>query len=400
MVVLLPVTLLHRQIFKELLSLFSLCLGSLLALILIGRVLQLRELFLGLEIGLGDMAMLFIYLGPFFLLLIVPIACMLSVFLTFLRMSTDRELVALKAGGLSLYQLLPAPVVFCILCVLLNLFVSLFGLSWGMGNFRSTIIDIVQTRARIVMQPGVFNQNIPGITVYARKVDNGDGTMQDVLVEDRTRGGTNITIIAPRGAIETDKVRGDILVRLAGGKVYRQEKGNVSVLSFDEYIVRLDLNKLFKGFDLGEVKPKEMSWESLKELERSPGVYAENVNYMRKVAIEQQKRFALPVACLILGLFAMPLACAFEGLERQMGVVLALVNFLIYYSLLSIGFSAAESGTLSPAVAVWIPNAVFAVLGAVGLQRAARERSLNLVAMVRHSILSRFGKKKENVCHS
>jgi len=375
---------LHREIFRELLSLFGLCLGSLLALILIGRILQLRELFLGLEVGLVDMAMLFVYLGPFFLLLIVPIACMLSVFLTFLRMSTDRELVALKAGGLSLYQMLPAPVLFCILCTLFNLFISFYGLSWGMGHFRSTIIDIAQTRARIVMQPGVFNQSIPGITVYARQVDNASGRMEEVMVEDRSRGKAGITIIAPEGRLETDKVHGDILVRLNNGKVYRQQEGGVSVLSFNEYVVRLDLNKLFKGFDLGEVKPKEMSWESLGLLMTGSGDIGENSAYMLKVAVEMQKRIALPFACIVLGLFAMPLACAFEGLERQMGVVLALLNFLVYYSLLSVGLTVGESGMAPPAAVIWLPNLLFMILGGWGLRRAARERSLNVVSMLRH----------------
>ncbi|GFM35590.1 LPS export ABC transporter permease LptF [Desulfovibrio psychrotolerans] len=374
----------HREIFRELLSLFGLCLGSLLALILIGRILQLRELFLGLEVGLVDMAMLFVYLGPFFLLLIVPIACMLSVFLTFLRMSTDRELVALKAGGLSLYQMLPAPVLFCILCTLFNLFISFYGLSWGMGHFRSTIIDIAQTRARIVMQPGVFNQSIPGITVYARQVDNASGRMEEVMVEDRSRGKAGITIIAPEGRLETDKVHGDILVRLNNGKVYRQQEGGISVLSFDEYVVRLDLNKLFKGFDLGEVKPKEMSWESLGLLMTGAGEIGENSAYMLKVAVEMQKRIALPFACIVLGLFAMPLACAFEGLERQMGVVLALLNFLVYYSLLSVGLTVGESGIAPPAAVIWLPNLLFMILGVWGLRRATRERSLNVVSMLRH----------------
>lgn len=385
----------HREIFRELLSLFGLCLGSLLALILIGRILQLRELFLGLEVGLVDMAMLFVYLGPFFLLLIVPIACMLSVFLTFLRMSTDRELVALKAGGLSLYQMLPAPVLFCILCTLFNLFISFYGLSWGMGHFRSTIIDIAQTRARIVMQPGVFNQSIPGITVYARQVDNASGRMEEVMVEDRSRGKAGITIIAPEGRLETDKVHGDILVRLNNGKVYRQQEGGVSVLSFNEYIVRLDLNKLFKGFDLGEVKPKEMSWDSLGVLMTGAGDIGENSAYMLKVAVEMQKRVALPFACIVLGLFAMPLACAFEGLERQMGVVLALLNFLVYYSLLSVGLTVGESGMAPPAAVIWLPNLLFMILGCWGLRRAARERSLNVVSMLRHiPLLRRRGERE------
>ncbi len=387
--------LLHRQIFKELCGLFALCLGALLTLIIIGRVLQLRELFIGLDVGIADMAMLFLYLGPFFLLLIVPIACMLSVFLTFLRMSTDRELVALKAGGLSLYQMLPAPIVFCLLCTVLNLYVALFGLAWGMNSFRTTLMDIAQTRARIVIQPGVFNQSIPDLTVFARQVDSADGTMENVLVEDRTRENTSTIIAAPRGRMEMDKAQGDMLVRLWDGKIYRDDGDSMSVLAFGEYTVRLDLSSLLGGFDLGEVKPKELSWEALGAVLENPGDKAGNTTYLRKVALEQQKRLALPLACLVLGLFAMPLACAFEGLERQMGVVLALVNFLLYYSLLSVGLSVGESGMLSPVVAIWLPNVLFALLATVGMRRAALERSLNVVSLVRHAPLWRRKKEKD-----
>ena len=91
-------SLLQRQIFKEIANLFVLAVGVLLTLILISRAVQMRELFLGLDLGILDTVLLFGYMTPLFLMLVIPIACMLSVFLTFLRMSTDRELVALRAG--------------------------------------------------------------------------------------------------------------------------------------------------------------------------------------------------------------------------------------------------------------------------------------------------------------
>ena len=103
-------SLLQRQIFKEIANLFVLAVGVLLTLILISRAVQMRELFLGLDLGILDTVLLFGYMTPLFLMLVIPIACMLSVFLTFLRMSTDRELVALRAGGINIYQMLPAPV--------------------------------------------------------------------------------------------------------------------------------------------------------------------------------------------------------------------------------------------------------------------------------------------------
>ena len=100
-------SLLQRQIFKEIANLFVLAVGVLLTLILISRAVQMRELFLGLDLGILDTVLLFGYMTPLFLMLVIPIACMLSVFLTFLRMSTDRELVALRAGGINIYQMLP-----------------------------------------------------------------------------------------------------------------------------------------------------------------------------------------------------------------------------------------------------------------------------------------------------
>jgi lipopolysaccharide export system permease protein len=373
-------------VFKELVSIFLLCLGALLSLILIGRGLQLRELFLGLDLGLTDATLLFLYLVPFFMLLVVPVACMLSVFLTFLRMSTDRELVALKAGGVSIYQMMAAPLVFCVLCAGLSLSISLHWLSWGMGNFRATIMEIANTRARIVIQPGVFNQDIPGLTLFARQVDPATGNLRQVIVEDRSRPGSTLTIVAPEGTTATDEVRGEILFHLRDGRIYKADGENVSVLGFSEYSVRLDLDKLFKGLELGEIKPKEMSWRQLAGLDLNRYEAEMGERYVRKVLVEVHKRWALPAACIVLGIFALPLACAFEGLRRQLGVALALVMFLVYYSMLSLGLSTGEAGTVPPVVGLWAPNVLFLVAGLYGLRLTARERAPSITSLVGHFI--------------
>ena len=82
-------SLLQRRLFLEHAKTFFLSMAVLLLFILMGRALQLRDMLLGLELNIWDTLRLFGYLSPFFLLIICPIACMLAVFLTFLRMSTD-----------------------------------------------------------------------------------------------------------------------------------------------------------------------------------------------------------------------------------------------------------------------------------------------------------------------
>ena len=65
-------SLLQRQIFKEIANLFVLAVGVLLTLILISRAVQMRELFLGLDLGILDTVLLFGYMTPLFLMLVIP----------------------------------------------------------------------------------------------------------------------------------------------------------------------------------------------------------------------------------------------------------------------------------------------------------------------------------------
>lgn len=366
-------------------SVFALCAGSLLTLLLIGRMLQLRELLLSQNLTFWDMVCMFAYLSPFFLLLLIPIACMLAVFLTFLRMGTDRESVALRASGVSLYQMLPAPLVFCSLCVAGACAVSFWGLSWGMENFRTTVLDLARTKTQLVLQAGVFNREFPGLTVYAQQADPIQGELHTVFLQDRTREGITATILAPTGNVHTDTDKGEIVFRLQSGKIYRQETAGLSVVGFDSYVVRMDLSRLLSGYSLGTVRPKEMSWKRLHELRDNPGaVQDESGTTLRKVEVEIHKRMALPAACLVLGLFALPMAASFGGLNRHWGLLLALGFFLFYYTLLSLGLSLGETGVLPPVVGLWLPNALFLAAGLTGLVQAARERGLDIAGRLAH----------------
>jgi len=392
-----PLGLLQRRLFGELGFLFLLCAGSLLTLLLIGRMLQLRELFMTQDLSFLDLGRLFFYLSPFFLLVIIPIACMLSVFLTFLRMGTDRELIALRTSGVSLLQLLPAPLIFCLVCLAFNAVISFHGLAWGMNNFRDTVLELARTKTQLVLQPGVFNTDFPGLTIFARQVDRQRGELEEVFVRDSTRDGITATILAPTGRVATDRERGEIVFVLENGRIYRQEQQGVGVLGFGEYTVRMDLSKLVGGYDVGEVKPKEMTWEQLNALSDSPETEAEfGGNYARKVEVERHKRMSLPWACLVLGMFAIPLSTAFQGLSRQWGLILALGFFMLYYTLLSIGLTTGEAGTLSPIIGLWLPNVFFLAAALLGMRLAVSERSLDVVSRLRH--LDMFRRRGEDAC--
>ena len=366
----------HRQILKEQLYLFLLIGSCLLGLILVGRMLQLREMLLSQNLEAFDILRLFVYLSPMFLSLLTPIACMLSVFLTFLRMAADRELTALKASGVSLYQLLPAPMFFCVLCTLFSLYVSLFGVSWGMEQFKLSLMEFARTKTKLSLQAGVFNQEFPGLTIYAQQVDLDSGEIRFVFVQDKTSKGFTTTVIAPEGSVTTDPVKEQIKVEFKNGRIFRRDGEKLDVLQFGTYAVRLPLGNMLRKMGFERTSPKELSFDQLLEYDSKQSHEMEGFDptLVHKAKVEIQKRLALPLACLVLGLFSVPIACVFRALKQQHGLVLALGVFLVYFSLLSLAESMGESRVLPPVIGIWVPNVLFSAVGFFFFRQAVREK--------------------------
>ncbi len=370
----------HRHIFYEIGRTFVLSLSCLLGIILLGRMLQLREALMGQAVSLWDIAQLFFYLCPFFLMLVMPIAVMLAVFLTFLRMSTENELVALKASGLSLYQLLPTPLFFSVLAAVCTLFISYYGLSWGMEQFRDKMFQLVNTRTEMTIQAGVFNQQIPGITFYANQVKNGQqGEMRFVFVQDKRQKGITYNIVADLGKLAIDKEEDELFIGFENGHIYRRDKDKLNIMQFASYAIHLPLTNLFGNFHINKDKPSDMSVAKLLALRDHPDKYPNLDIPPEKIRMELTKRRAMPAACFVLGLFAMPIACIFRGMRQQYGLILALGIFMLYYSFFSVAASIGKTGLISPELGMWGTNILFLLIALHAMHLAANERRLYVV---------------------
>ena len=68
----------------------------------------------------------------------------------------------------------------------------------------------------------------------------------------------------------------------------------------------------------------------------------------------------MPFAAFLLSLIGMTLGIQPPRAQKTWGSSLSMglgvLVFVFYYALLSIGIAAAESGSITPIVAVWIPN--------------------------------------------
>jgi LPS export ABC transporter permease LptG len=93
--------------------------------------------------------------------------------------------------------------------------------------------------------------------------------------------------------------------------------------------------------------------------------------------VEIHKRFAIPAACVVLGVLAVPLGFTNRRGGKSSGFALSIGIVALYYVLITQGEETARLGTLPPALAMWIPNLLFGAAGAVLLVQ--RNRDIPLV---------------------
>ena len=97
---------LSRYLISEILPPFFFGLAAFTFILLIARILKLVELVVTRGVPLFQTAKLFSLILPSFLELTVPMAFLLAILLGLGRMSSDQELLAMKAGGISPLQIL------------------------------------------------------------------------------------------------------------------------------------------------------------------------------------------------------------------------------------------------------------------------------------------------------
>ena len=123
---------LNKYIFAEIFQPFILNIGFFSFIFLLFQMLEIIGMIVNYRISLVTVFQLIVYSMPYFLVFVFPMSAMLSVLLTIMRMSNDNELIALRAGGVSMYALVPPVMGFCLIAAVLTAVMSVWAMPWGM----------------------------------------------------------------------------------------------------------------------------------------------------------------------------------------------------------------------------------------------------------------------------
>jgi len=131
------------------------------------------------------------------------------------------------------------------------------------------------------------------------------------------------------------------------------------------------------------IKPTELPNAlagALSEAESVKGVlqgvadrYKEEAKNLRRYSIEYQKKFTLSAACLALFLIGAPLGAIIRKGGLGLPVVVAVIFFLIYYIIATIGEKSAKEGGMSTVVGMWIAIVILTPIGLFLSYKAAND---------------------------
>ena len=343
----------------------------------VGRVFELVRRVAESGLSLTVAARVFFLSLPEFIVLAFPMATLLATLMTYSRLSSDSEIIALRSVGISIYRLvIPA--------LVLSLFVT--GVTFAFNEF---LVPAAKYEARTTLEkalgeaePAFRERNIlytdygdvkqaDGSTkevlkrlFYAEKFNGGE--MRDLTVVERNRG--NITqIINAESATWNPRINKWDFYN-GTSYVIAPDSSYNNVVKFEHKELNLPKTPMElteKSRDYGEMNIAQ-SLEKL-ELVRATS----DQEKVQKLKVRIQQKGSLPFVCLVFGLVGSALGTSPKNTGRATSFGISVLIIFGYYLLAFITGAMGQLAILSPFMAAWIPNFLGFGIGGWLLFRAA-----------------------------
>jgi lipopolysaccharide export system permease protein len=326
---------------------------------------------LELSIGLADFVRLFAFLFPTIFLYSIPMAAMMGITIAFARLSSDSEILALKANGISIFQILPPVIIIAALIALLSGYFSIKLIPLSEISMKQLVFQLLNEKINKGIKEHTFTEALGDVVVYVNKIDKVSGQWKDVWVSDMRGVDNPVITMASAGGMSSNMENMVVSIELLNGSLHRPSLNNAQIVQFDRYLINIPLQP--QNSKATRLKKSSLTMSQL--LERASQEKG-NTESRRTLLIEYHKRLVLPIGCLMISLIGLPLGLQAKPGKKAIGIQAGLAIFILYYILFTVGKTFAEEDVLPTALAMWAPNGLFLLLTVFWILRVANEKPL------------------------
>lgn len=364
-----PFRTLDRFIIKELLGPFLFGVMAFTLIMVAGGLLfKLADLIIEKGVSLSVAGRLFLYELPSVVVLTLPMSCLLSTLLGFSKMSSNSEIVALKAAGIP-FSRICRPVLFAAVVVTFVAF-AINETLVPMGKVASEKVmryEVAKEKPALLKQQ-VFlrsgDKSPEGLRriIYINKLNSTIGHMQDVVVQE-FKGSTLVRLTTAETGDWKDGVW-----YLNDGDVFEVKKKNTIEFTMHFKQQALPIALTPQQVSRSDTKPDDMSCRELLEQVNVLDAQGKDVDHLWMAF---HLRLAIPWACLILALIGSALGVRpMRNGGASVGFGQSILIVFVYYVVMSMARSLGQTGRMPPILAAWMSNILF-FAGAMLLSRRA-----------------------------
>lgn len=368
--------LIHRHIFANVVLTCGAAVGLFAFVLMIGNSLKdLLPLILAGQLAPDMVVRLILLMVPFVLAYALPMGMLTGILLVLGRMSSDHEVTALRAAGVSVASL-SAPILFlALLGVVVTALINFQFMPVTRLTQQRELAEAVRQNPLSFIVAKTFIRDFPDRVIYVGE-KNGD-VLKDIWIWELDRQKRVVNSgRAASGRIDFDGANNKLILALnqLQAEVHdRKDPENTAKIhsggASDQATFDLPLDKI-----TGErVVQKKLKWYTFPQLiaewrrrlhQPDPKLTpAEQKQELMRVQITIHEKFATAFSVLSLALIAIPLGIKVSRKETSANLGIGLALTLAYYFATIVVGWFDNTPALRPDLLMWLPNLAFQSLG-------------------------------------
>jgi lipopolysaccharide export system permease protein len=216
------VRLLSSYLLRQLAAPFLFALGALTSLMLLSQIAKKFGSLVGKGLPWTVIGEVFALSIPFIVAMTLPMAVLLAVLYAFSHLAADNEITAMRASGISVYQIL-VPV------LAWGVFMSAFNFAFvdqvlprSNARLRNLLIDIGRKKPTFELREQVINEVPPSqYFLRANRIDASTGRLREVTIYDVGGDASRRIIYADSGMMAYAEGQTDLSLRLYDGSIHQ-----------------------------------------------------------------------------------------------------------------------------------------------------------------------------------
>ncbi|MEO8648067.1 MAG: LptF/LptG family permease, partial [Acidobacteriota bacterium] len=290
-----------------------------------------------------------------------PMAALVGVIIGLSKMQGDSELVAIRASGIGNFQITAPLLLLGLLLSAFALAVNLYGVPIAAGMVRKVAMQTAIYKLESPIEPGVFNSEIAGYTIYVKTGDLAKGEWKNIFIyNEDPKAGLVRLITSTNGRIDYSGENSELVLANAVVSTISKTEGVDKFVSEKvgeiRYTVKTRRGDLVEKLGNTETSPEELG---LVELSRLASTLSGNER--TEAQILWQRRIILSITPFVFCILGTSMVLRFHRRGRGFGIFVALLALIIYYLLAFLGEQLARTGRLSVTAGSLIPLTVSAL---------------------------------------